>query len=30
MLGRASGKHYLAFSGRERLVRTATQPTELA
>ena len=30
MLGRASGKHYLAFTGRERLVRTATQPTELA
>jgi FdhD protein len=23
MLGRASGKHYLAFSGKERLVRTA-------
>ena len=30
MLGRASGKHYLAFSGKERLKRTATQPTELA
>ena len=30
MLGRASGKHYLAFTGKERLVRTATQPTELA
>jgi FdhD protein len=30
MLGRASGKHYLAFTGKERLKRTATQPTELA
>ena len=30
MLGRASGKHYLAFTGRHRLVRTSTQPTELA
>jgi FdhD protein len=30
MLGRASGKHYLAFTGRERLRRTATQPTEIA
>jgi len=30
MLGRASGKHYLAFTGRERLRRTATQPTVLA
>src|SRR5205823_257544 len=30
MLGRASGKHYLAFTGKQRLVRTATQPTELA
>ena len=30
MLGRASGKHYLAFTGRERLRRTATQPTALA
>jgi FdhD protein len=30
MLGRASGKHFLAFTGRERLVRTSTQPTELA
>ena len=30
MLGRASGKHYLAFTGKERLVRTAPQPTELA
>jgi FdhD protein len=30
MLGRASGKHYLVFSGRERLVRTPTRPTALA
>ena len=30
MLGRASGKHYLAFTGRHRLVPTSTQPTELA
>ena len=30
MLGRASGKHYLAFSGKERLKRTATQPTAVA
>jgi FdhD protein len=30
MLGRASGKHYLAFTGRKRLARTASQPTELA
>ncbi len=30
MLGRASGRHYLAFSGRERLVRKAPQPTALA
>jgi len=30
MLGRASGKHYLAFTGKERLVRTSAQPTELA
>jgi FdhD protein len=30
MLGRASGKHYLAFTGRERIVRTAAQPTALA
>jgi FdhD protein len=30
MLGRASGKHYLAFTGRERLVRTLAQPTALA
>ena len=30
MLGRASGRHYLAFTGRERLVRTTPQPTALA
>ena len=27
MLGRASGRHYLAFTGTERLVRTLPQPT---
>jgi len=30
MLGRASGRHYLAFSGKERLVRSSPQPTALA
>ena len=30
MLGRASGKHFLAFTGRERIVRTSPQPTALA
>jgi len=30
MLGRASGRHYLVFSGRERLVRTTPQPTAFA
>jgi FdhD protein len=30
MLGRASGRHYLAFTGRERLVRTSVQPTAVA
>jgi len=30
MLGRASGKHYLAFTGQHRLVRTTPQPTALA
>jgi FdhD protein len=30
MLGRASGRHYLAFTGRERLVRSLPQPTALA
>jgi FdhD protein len=27
MIGRASGRHYLAFTGKHRLVRTAPQPT---
>ena len=30
MLGRASGRHYLAFTGKERLVKTTSQPTEIA
>jgi len=30
MLGRASGRHYLAFTGRERLLRTSIQPTAVA
>jgi len=30
MLGRASGRHYLAFTGRARIVRTTPQPTALA
>ena len=30
MLGRASGRHYLAFTGKERLVRTTAQPTAVA
>ncbi len=30
MLGRASGRHYLAFTGKHRLQRTAPQPTALA
>jgi FdhD protein len=30
MIGRASGRHFLAFSGRHRLTRTATQPTMTA
>jgi FdhD protein len=30
MLGRASGRHYLVFSGKERLLKTATQPTAVA
>jgi len=30
MLGRASGRHYLAFTGRERLRRTAPQATMTA
>jgi FdhD protein len=27
MLGRASGRHYLVFTGKERLIRSAPQPT---
>ncbi len=30
MLGRASGRHYLLFTGKERIVKTTPQPTELA
>ena len=30
MLGRASGRHFLAFTGKERLVKTVPQPTALA
>jgi len=30
MLGRASGRHYLCFTGKERLLRTLPQPTALA
>jgi FdhD protein len=30
MLGRASGRHYLAFTGKERLIRNSPQPTALA
>jgi FdhD protein len=30
MLGRASGRHYLLFSGNERIVKTAPQPTAVA
>jgi FdhD protein len=30
MLGRASGRHYLAFTGKERIVKTAPQPTAFA
>jgi FdhD protein len=30
MLGRASGRHYLAFTGKQRLVRITPQPTALA
>ena len=30
MLGRASGKHYLVFTGAERLLRKSPQPTLLA
>jgi hypothetical protein len=30
MLGRASGRHYLAFTGRHRLQNTLPQPTAFA
>ena len=30
MLGRASGRHYLVFSGKERIMKTVPQPTALA
>ena len=30
MLGRASGRHYLAFTGRQRIVRDTPQPTTFA
>ena len=30
MIGRASGRHYLAFTGKHRLLRAAPQPTALA
>jgi FdhD protein len=30
MLGRASGRHYLLFTGAKRIVRTTPQPTALA
>jgi FdhD protein len=30
MIGRASGRHYLAFTGKHRLKRTAPQPTAIA
>jgi FdhD protein len=30
MIGRASGRHYLAFTGQHRLKHTAPQPTALA
>jgi len=30
MLGRASGRHYLAFTGRQRIERTVPQPTAVA
>jgi len=30
MLGRASGRHYLAFTGKERIVNTVPQPTAFA
>ncbi len=30
MIGRASGRHYLAFTGRQRLRASAQRPTALA
>jgi FdhD protein len=30
MLGRASGRHYLVFTGKDRLMRTLPQPTAYA
>jgi len=30
MLGRSSGRHYLAFTGKQRLLRTLPQPTAIA
>jgi len=30
MIGRASGRHYLAFTGKHRLLRTIPQPTAIA
>jgi FdhD protein len=30
MIGRASGRHYLAFTGRHRLARTAPRQTMTA
>jgi FdhD protein len=30
MLGRTSGRHYLVFSGKQRLLKTAAQPTAVA
>jgi FdhD protein len=30
MLGRASGRHYLVFTGKERILKTVPQPTAFA
>jgi FdhD protein len=30
LLGRASGRHYLLFTGKHRLLRATPQPTALA
>jgi FdhD protein len=30
MIGRASGRHYLLFTGAQRVIRTAPRPTALA